>query len=498
MEATIRWLAEGGAILASLGAMILALVIMVPAGREIRRRLRLVHLLGLVAIVCDVLWKARRTSNEHGVTQTIAFVCAALAVARVLVVLLFDVVVERGGKVPANRLLRDVVQLTAYLVAGAVALRAADIPPTSLLTTGTVVTAIVGLALQETLGNLAAGAAIQIERPIEVGDWIRLDKGDQIGRVVSTSWRSVTMQTDDRALFVIPNGVFSKTAFYNLSRPGGGTRRSHMITVPPEYAPAQVHAALLAACTDCPEVLREPKPSVLTWSFGENGITYWVRFFISDFARRDPAQAEVLTRIWYHLHRAKIPLAVPIRNSFMHKVSEKTEALRDAEVVKDRRAAIDSVDFLDPLSDDSKDLLAQGGRRRLFGPNETIIVQGDKGRAFYLVRKGQVAVRADGAELARLGSGEFFGELALLTGSERHASVVSVTETEVFEIDETLFQAVLSKEPKVAEQIAEIVGRRQAEAHAHREAAAGRASMPDISGFSTQILGKIRSLFALD
>jgi small-conductance mechanosensitive channel/CRP-like cAMP-binding protein len=498
MERIVGWLSEEGGSVAALVAVVVALLAMIVSPPRIRTRLRAAFLLGLVASLLSLIDRLRSiTPDDHSLLRLAVYLCSALAAARVAFVVAVDLVLERAGRKPMNRLVHDVLQAAAYAVAGIVAMRAAKISPTSLIATGTVVTAIVGLALQETLGNLAAGVAIQMEKPIELGEWIQLDANARPGRVVSTSWRSVTIQTDDRAQFVIPNGVFSKTPFFNLSRPGGSMRMSVTFTVPYDVPPARVHGAVIAACLDCPEVLTSPPPSVLTSRFVDHGIEYWLRFFIGDFARRDVVRSEVSTRIWYRLHREQIPIAVPVRQAFVREVNEKTMANQRAETLKDRRAALDNVDFLDPLSEAAKESLAEHGRRRLFAPGETIIRQGDRGRAFYIVRRGRVAVRADGAQLAELGRGEFFGELALLTGSERHASVVAVDESEVFEIDENDFESVLRGEPRVAEEIAQIVGGRQAELEARRSGT-HHPSVHDVKGWSGDILDKIRKLFLSD
>ncbi len=494
----VGWFASGVVPLAVLGTFVLALFVMALAPRPIKLRVRGALLLALLYGVFEAIANALPSgAPERGDLESIALVCAALAFARLVFVVLFDITIERAGKNPINQLRRDVIQSSVYLIAAAAALRAQHIPVTSLLATGTVITAIVGLALQETLGNLAAGAAIQIDKPVGVGDWIQLDKGDAIGRVVSTSWRSVTIQTDDRALFVIPNSQFSKTPFFNRSRPGGATRRSIYVTVGYDVPPTHVHEAMLEACADSGDVLKDPHPSVLTWSYGDNGIQYWLRFFIADFARRDYAQSDVGTRVWYHLRRRKIEPAIPVRHTVLENYDKEARAERDAEIVADRRAAIDAVDFLHLLSPVSRDILARGGHRRLFAKGETILREGDTGREFYIVRRGRVAIRAGKRELKELGAGEFFGEMAMLTGSVRHATVIAVQETEVFEVGEALFKDVLKTEPHIAQEISRIVGERQAELEA-RLTGIGSATPEQKLGMGDQILGKIKELFGLD
>jgi small-conductance mechanosensitive channel/CRP-like cAMP-binding protein len=492
------WLANDLRPSLALAGVAIVIVTMALVPRELRRRLRLaVGLLTLCLVVALLELVVPHGSGFHRDLNVVSAVCVALGVARYLFVVLVDLIAERAGRRPINQLQKDLIHALMLALATAVALRATGIPPSSLVATGTVLTAIIGLAMQETLGNVVAGVAIQIEKPVAVGDWIQLDKGDALGRVVSTNWRSVIIQVDDRAQFVIPNGVFSKSAFYNRSRPGGSFRRNLYFQFPYDVPPQQVQEALLAACADVSEVLTDPQASVLTWTFGDNGITYWLRFFIADFTRRDPVTGEVSTRIWYQLHRRKMPLAVPIRQSYLHTIDAAAIAQASAETIRDRRDAIDHVDWLKTLPESEKAMLAERGHRKLFAKGETVLHRGDEGREFFIVRRGKTCARVGDEQVAEFGPGEFFGELALLTGEPRNANVVALEETEVFEIDDRMFSEVLQRQPAIAEQVSNIVGARQAHS---RASLAGTAppSIVEQRSVSHEILQKIKQVFALD
>ena len=476
--------------------LIITLVATALTPALIKRRLRIVIVLCLLSAVGVLAIRhLPTTSPVYQSAAAATYLFGALAAARLLVVLVIDLGWERGGRTPLNQLLRDVLQTLVYAVAAIFALRGAGIQPTSLIATGTVVTAIVGLSLQETLGNLAAGVALQVDKPLGLGDWVRLDKGDVIGRVVSTNWRSVTIQGDDRLLLVVPNGYLSRSPFTNFSRPGGSARRNIYFTIPYDVAPSRVHEAVIAACADTPNILTDPPPSILTWAFLDHGVQYWLRFYIADFALRDRVQGDLQTRIWFHLRRQKIEFAVPLRKTYVHEVDDEAIASHTAEVIKDRRAAIDAVDFLRPLSDEAKDDLARRGHRKAFAAGETILRVGERGREFYIVRRGEVAIRVSDQEIARLAHGQFFGELALLTGKERHANVVARTECEVFELDENMFKDVLQSQPQIAEDISRIVAQRQAELNS-RLTGLPPTDQHMVSATS-EILAKIKHLFGL-
>jgi small-conductance mechanosensitive channel len=495
-DALARWIAAGGGGLAAFYAVVVALVATVALPKAIKHRVRPVLWMALAGALVEVPALSGIWQPAWPMLRAVSWSLVGWAVMRLAVVLGFDVLYPRLRGRPVHQLLRDVLQTALYVVATLVALRAAGVGVQGLVAGGTVVTAIVGLALQETLGNLAAGVALQFDRSLDVGDWIRLDKGELVGRVVSMDWRVVVVQTDDRSQVVVPNGVFTKTPFVNFSRPGGLTRRSVYVTVGPDVPPLHVHEALVQACRECPEVLTDPAPSVITQEFTDRGVNYWLRFFIADYARRDPVTSAVTTRVWYELNRRKIELALPRRVTFMHKVNERYEARALDEKIRDRRAAVECVDFMRELSESSREVLAREGRRLLFAPDEVILEAGHTGRAFYIVRRGEVLVLDGDVELARLGKGEFFGEMALLTGQPRRATVRAVGEVEVFEIDESLFARVLRAEPKVAERIGAVVGARQAKMEARRTG--DRPSVEDVHSRAGEILSGIKRLFGLE
>ena len=478
------------------GALLIALIVALMVPPSLRRNFRSAFLLGgIYGFLITFGPKITLGEISEQEWNAIALVCGGLAVARVITVIVIDIILSRGGKAPITQLTRDILHTVVYVVTFIIALRAGGIAPGSILATGTVVTAILGFALQETLGNLAAGVAIQIEKPIRPGDWIRLDKSDPVGRVIETNWRAVSIQTDDKTVFVIPNSQFSKTPFTNFSRPGDSSRRNIYITVPHDIAPAKVQEALLAACASCPEVLKDPAPSAITWAFDQLGVTYWLRFFIADFAARDRVFGLVSTRIWYHFHREKIPFATPVQQHFVRKINPKQVIEEEKEVVQDRRAAIDSVDFLAPLPEPAKQKLAELGHRKLYAPEEVIVSEHDSSRDFFMIRSGAVSLRTRGIEVDRLDPGDCFGELALLTGSNQNTRVVALCETQVFVIDEPLFRDVLKANPAVASEISKILAERQSRLAETPDS--GPASIQDMRNWSSQFLEKISDLFGL-
>src|SRR5262249_59228050 len=128
------------------------------------------------------------------------------------------------GSLP--RISLDIVHVLIFVAVLLATLSAAGAEPGSLLTGSAVLTAVIGLSLRDTLGNLFAGVAIQAQRPFEVGDWIQFDdKPAHIGEVVEINWRVTKVITLDAVEIVVPNAPLGQANIVNYSRPRRWARR---------------------------------------------------------------------------------------------------------------------------------------------------------------------------------------------------------------------------------------------------------------------------------
>ena len=134
------------------------------------------------------------------------------SIGRSLVLLLVDVLLERRTARPAPKIFRDLSTGVTYLLVALVALRAVGVEPVSILTTSALLTAVVGLSLQDTLGNLVSGLALQMQRPFDVGDWIEMDSG-HAGRVTEVTWRATSITTVDRVEITCPTPAWPSPRF---------------------------------------------------------------------------------------------------------------------------------------------------------------------------------------------------------------------------------------------------------------------------------------------
>lgn len=376
---------------------------------------------------------------------------------------------RRGLHTP--KIVRDVVDGALYAVCLAVVLRATTrIDLASLVATSAALSVMIGLALQETLGNLFAGLSLQLEHPFQVGDWVAVN--EFVGKVAQVAWRGTKIETLRREQVTLPNSSIAKANVVNYSRHGIVARD---LTLGVAYAapPNQVKAILLDVLAKTPQVAQDPPPRAFVLRFDDSAVTYQLRFFVKGYETAEDAVDALLGTVWYRFGREGIEIPYPQRTLHVQRPPPQKNVLVGAEELADTLQLLGTVDFLKPLGDDGRRELARSVRREVYGAGETIIRAGESGDAFHMVASGQVAVRAlvgdNEAEVARLGRGEFFGEMSLLTGEPRSATVLADTDAVLLTMHRAAFAEVLARHASVAQDLADILGQRRAELDARKQ-----------------------------
>ncbi len=315
---------------------------------------------------------------------------------------------------------------------------------------------VLGLALQNTLDNVMAGIALLFERPFESGDWIMV--GDKFGQVVEVNWRSVRVRTRNNDILIIPNSVMGKEIVVNYSRPTRVHGEDLMLGFSYDDPPNKVKRVLLKAALATRGVLREPAPRIRTKAFAAYSVDYQVKLFLDDHQRLNDILDEFMTQVWYAAKRNGLTIPFPTQTSYEFHLPPPTVTTKKAST----RDALSHVPFLVPMGPEELDSLATDAVVFNYGRGERIVHQGDPGDALYVIREGTAIVTVGDAqtgerEVARLGRGEFFGEMALLTGEPRTASVTATEDIEAIVIYKEALQGVLARRPGLAQEMAEIV-----------------------------------------
>ncbi|RPJ84092.1 MAG: hypothetical protein EHM18_12475, partial [Acidobacteria bacterium] len=348
----------------------------------------------------------------------------ALAIINAIAVLLFNPFKQEKISDRYPRIVQDAV------VVGAFVLIATSVAPEQLFATSAIGGLVLGLALQDTLGNLFAGLAIQVEKPFGVGDWIKA--GDYEGRVAEVTWRATKMRTKSGKFVVIPNSMVSKDIVVNYSKPSPIQRMSFSIGLDYDVPPNQVKRIAIETCAAIPSILKEPAPDVLLTQFGESSVNYSCRFWIVDFARGDPIIDEFATLLYYRLKRAGLNIPFPRHDIHILQPVAREETATDGS----RVAFIEKASLFRNLEAEDKQAIARIMHPVTYAGGETIIRQADAGDSMFFVKNGTVKVvlesNGERHEVAELTEGDFFGEMALLTGEPRSATVVATCDVETY------------------------------------------------------------------
>jgi len=332
---------------------------------------------------------------------------------------------------------------------------------------------VIGFALQDTLGNAFAGLAIQSEKPFHVGQWVRV--GDYEGRVAEVTWRATKLRTKSGNLVILPNNLVAKEAITNYSEPARPVQLEVIVGASYLVPPNQVKAAILEAVRHCSSVLAAPAPDVLLQSFDDSAITYKARFWIDDYATDEMSRDEVRTAIYYSFQRHDIDIPWPIQVQYE---KEWTPPDVDAKVEeKDRLLA--SVDIFSTLAPDLRREVALNAPMATYGSGETIVRQGEDGQSMFVVASGSVSIVLEPAreEVARTRSGGYFGEMSLLTGEPRSATVLASGDVVVLEINADLFRRMAVAHPEAIERIGMAAVARRAGLEQVKTAAAGAVAV---------------------
>jgi small-conductance mechanosensitive channel/CRP-like cAMP-binding protein len=466
-----------------------------------RNRTRIAAIYIVLAVVFGVGdWLAPTGSTIEKALEFFFWFFVLASCGRSLVLLAVDVVFGRRTQRAAPRIFRDLTQAVVYVIVLMLTLRAVGVEPGSLLTTSALLTAVVGLALQDTLGNLVSGLALQMQQPFQIGDWIQFENDPrQIGQVTEVNWRATTVMTSDLVEVIVPNSMLAKSPIRNYSRPSPVSRRSVSVQGPYSAPPHRVQEAIVKALAGTPGVLKDPAPWVQTKVFADSGIEYTVYFFTDEYGRRERVDGYVRDRVWYAMQRAKLDIPFPIRTVHMHQVSEQSEQRERERELQRRDKILRCVDFLDVLSPDAHRMLAASSEVRLFAPGETIVAQGEEGRELFIIDSGQVSVELGHGgrqvSIAKLGPGKFFGEMGLLTGEARAATVRALTECALLVVGYDAFHDTISPVPGVIEKMSELLAVRQAELDA--AASQKRPSIEPMQDRSKHLISQIKSFFKL-
>jgi small-conductance mechanosensitive channel len=366
------------------------------------------------------------------------------------------------------QLLLDLARLILILVGGAIVLsRVWNLNLGALVTALGVGSLVLGLALQEPLGNVVSGILLLIERPFSVGDYISIDGGGMVGKVVDINWRTVHVEMETGERRIVPNGILAKGSITTFSRPSA----QHTETIRLNFAyadpPGRIKQVLIEILGHIDGVLKEPPPSVRTQEYLGTSIAYTVNFTMNGYANLSMVRDEFLTRLWYAAER--YGLTTPNASAGIAREKSAFDVWKTPEPAKLLgQFPLFGIDKASDLGEHGAHMAV-----RVFAQGERVIEAGETRAELYVIVAGRAAifvqdVRGQTHEIARLSRGEFFGEMSLLSGRASDATVVALEDLVAVELDPDVLQSVIERTPRLAREIGNVMDvRRKAILSAH-------------------------------
>ncbi len=409
---------------------------------------------------------------------------AAILLSTALVVALvnryvWDLYFEHKRQTLIPHFLREVIGGLIFLIALLFVLSSgyhAEAQLKGLLAGSGIVAIILGFAGQSFFAGIIAGVSIQINRPYKVGDWLQV--GERFAEVMEINWRSTRLRTNDAIYLDIPNNEMVSHAIVNLHYPTVVHAMRIRVGVEYKNPPNRVKDALFRAASSAEGVLAEPKVKIFLVDFADSAVIYEIKFYMGNHARINEINDAVRTNVWYELKRQRITIPFPIRTLHVERRAARTVQ----EDQEEARTILRDEPLFECLSDAQIDDLVKDARLNHFGRGERVIQEGAEGDSMFVLLRGaaQVSVSKNGSSIpvASLGAGDCFGEMSLLTGERRTATVRAESDCYVMEISKPVMAEVIRDSPDCLERLSELLAKRKLEnegvlkeaaSHAHHE-----------------------------
>lgn len=479
-----------------LGLLLLALK---PKDRAGIRNMLLAAVFFIAVLGAGVLLQQYQVARAAMLLMLVAAVGVGAVIIRLVTMAVFRWVLP-ALHLDFPRIVEDLV-VTALAAAWLLYwLHGAGLDLRSLLATSAVITAVLAFSMQDTLGNVLGGVVLQLDASLRVGDWVRID--DVSGQVVDVRWRHTAIETRNRETVIIPNGWLVKNRFTVIgSRNDSRTRWRRWVwfNLNLETSPSRVLQVLEDSVRDseAPNVLLDPPPSAVLMDVSQGYGRYALRYWLTDPRPDDPTDSDVRRHALAALARNGVRLAVVHEERLIIKENDRRRAAREADAIERRIALLGDVDLFETLSADELRTLANTLVAAPYVKGSSITRQGRVAHWLYLIVAGEadVWIEQNGrrTHIATLMPGAVFGEMGMMTGEPRRATVTARTDVEALRLGKKGFESVLRARPEIAREISAVIASRQTQLVLAEQAARSGPQEPE----SDAIMERIRAFFGL-
>lgn len=484
-------------------SILIAVVMQLLLSRSLSDGMQLLRRNLIFGVLCGLLYLSGRLVSAIGLASA-ADVLAELSILgwgillmRLVGLVLFRVLLP-ALRMSTPRIMQDILFAVACIAWGLTRLRYAGLDISGLVTTSAVITGIIAFSMQETLGNILGGLVLQLDNSVRIGDWIKID--NIRGKVVEVHWRYTAVRTNDGEIVVVPNSALMKSkvdVFSSIDSPlfRRWVRFSTSYTAPPAQVVATVEKALRDAHIE--NVAAEPAPQCIVTDYHDGLSHFAVRYWLTDPFFDDSTDSTIRLHVYTCLQRQEFLLARPCLDvNVTNESDERNASRRDAKI--DRRVQrLAAVKLFSSLNSEELTELAAGLRSANFTKNDVMTRQGAAANWLYVLVNGEADVWYESgpherSHLATLREGDVFGEMGLMTGEPRRATVTARTDAECYRIDKKSFETILLARPELAGEFARILDERHVGLATIRQE---DPSTPQVR--QADLLGSIRRFFRL-
>lgn len=401
--------------------------------------------------------------NFFRIIKVILWFVLVVSIVRFLNSLFFSRSLRSASSYELTSLIRNVVIILIYIIAFFIIFQTQypGVDLTALFTGSTIIGIVVGLALQDTLGNLFSGLALQADAPFQIGDVVKIqNKGT--GVVENITWRGVKIRTFQNKLLIIGNSVMGKETIEVASKNNLNARLVFFNTLYTD-SPAKTIQVIREAVRQVENVSTKIRPIVRIRNLGDSGIDWEIKYWLDDYSKYNTTDSLIRQRVWYAFLREGINFAYPTRTLYIEKPEIEKTVVESENTIYER---IKNVEIFAPLSEEETEKLTDAAHLRVFAPDEAIVQKDQPGGSMFVIHKGSVVIETVDDQgkkqvVGTLREGDFFGEMGLLTGEPRSATVVAKEETQVLQIGKFCLKPIVDNNPALIKALSKIIEERR-------------------------------------